>query len=116
MRWINKNQPLLLAMAVVATLSAWAQEDGDSTDGKVDLGVLEISQDRWTYEQEITMRMIKKAYGEPRSEALEDLDKWVCWIGNSGLSKFSYLRCARNGDIMAMSPKSWFPDQPPLHE
>jgi hypothetical protein len=70
----------------------------------LDLGIIEISADRWTYEQEITLRMIREAYGQPRSALAEDRDKWVCWIQDQSLSKFAYLYCARNGDIQSRRP------------
>jgi len=50
-----------------------------------------------TYEQEVTLRIIRQGYKKKRSNREEDRDVWVCWINHGS----KYLRCARNGDMWA---------------
>ncbi|MEM1411416.1 MAG: hypothetical protein AAGH19_03580 [Pseudomonadota bacterium] len=107
-------QFVILAGIVLATFLANpfavvpAQANDEPLTGvqEIDLGILEVSQDRWTYEQEIVMRMIRKVYDKPRNNDPAYRDDWLCWIEKRALTSFGYLYCARNGDIEARSPSS----------
>jgi hypothetical protein len=103
--------PLMLcSVACLAWSNAATGQDGSSADQDaevqaIDLGILEVAADRWTYDQEIALRMIRQAYGKPRSELEEDRDKWVCWTRAMKKSRQEFLYCARNGDIQARGRK-----------
>ncbi len=69
-----------------------------------DLGVLEFSVDRWTYEQEAVLRMIRNVFEVPYSDHPKDRDEWRCWISTQRASRLGRLYCARMGDITARRP------------
>ena len=106
------SQRLVLASWIWAlALPAGALQDASRNDDVapvLDLGMLEVRQERWTYDQEVVMRMIRHVYDKPRSDRAEDRDKWVCWVGKERGSRVGYLWCARNGDLMARRPSEYF--------
>jgi len=59
-----------------------------------------------SFRQEVTMRIIRQAYNAPRSERLEDIDNWICWIIKPTGTHFGHLACARNCDLWANRPTS----------
>ncbi len=100
---------MVLSWGVVA--SVHALQDATADDGVapvIDLGLLEVQEERWTYDQEVVMRMIRHVYDDPISERAEDRDKWRCWIDREQGSRIGYLWCARNGDILARRPSEFF--------
>lgn len=59
-----------------------------------------------SFRQEVSMRIIRQAYNAPRSEKLEDIDNWICWIIKPVGTHFGHLACARNGDLWANRPSN----------
>ena len=108
----HRARPLLLAvLASVLASPAEALQDA-ARDNRVapvlDLGSMEVQEERWTYDQEVVMRMIRQVYDNPQSNRARDRDKWRCWIAPEQGSRIGYLWCARNGDIMARRPAEFF--------
>ena len=120
-------KPLLLLVGLLAAGSAWAQSDdpaealpdddwpemeiplsddelASAERDEVELDTLEVTGEGWTFEQETTLRIIRQAYGKPKSVRPEDIDEWVCWTQKGTGSHLRYLGCARNGDIWALQP------------
>lgn len=100
----------LLLTALAWSLAASAQEspelDALFQDNPLNLGILEVREDRWTYDQEVFLRMVRQAFEQPESTLEEDRDKWVCWLQygrNEHGQRRQFLTCARNGDILARS-------------
>jgi hypothetical protein len=101
-------------------LIAVAQDESASTDTEsapisrealesaetdtLELDPLEVTGEGWSFDQEVTLRLIRQAYGRPKSQRKEDKNVWVCWIDDATGSHLSYLGCARNGDIWALNP------------
>jgi hypothetical protein len=91
---------LALWAGLLAVPTALADED-NTRDTSLDLGTIYFSVERWTYEQEMSARIIREAYEVPFSDDPADRDKLRCWVEDRPLSKFGYLYCARMGDIQA---------------
>ena len=109
---MDPTRPLLLiAFAWVLAAPGYAMQDASRSDGTepvLDLGMMEVQQERWTYDQEVVMRMIRHIYENPQSNRAEDRDEWRCWIEPEPGSRIGYLWCARNGDVLARSPAEFF--------
>ncbi len=70
------------------------------------LDSLEVVGEGFTYEQEVTLRLLRDALDKPKRLTEDARDDWVCWIDEATGSKFNYLNCARNGDLWALQPSS----------
>jgi hypothetical protein len=73
-------------------------------ESPLELDPVEVVGQSLDFRQEVALRVVRQAYGSPRSERHEDRDKWVCWLEKPTGSSFKYLGCARNGDIWALRP------------
>lgn len=93
-----------------APLSAEQMEAADKE--ALELDPLEVTGEGWSFEQEVTLRLIRQAYGKPKSLRREDIDDWVCWTQKATGSHFRYLGCARNGDIWALQPDNGIGQMP----
>lgn len=129
-----KRLMLLLLGAGLLCSSAWlyavddqadeAQADDDgsfSTDGPsaeelegaemipIELDKVSVSGMGMEFKQEVTLRIIRQAYGASRSERRADRDKWICWLDKPTGTHFKHMSCARNGDLEALRPDSLNP-------
>jgi hypothetical protein len=73
-------------------------------ESPLELDTVEVVGQSLDFRQEVALRVVRQAYGSPRSERHEDRDKWVCWLEKPTGTSFNYLGCARNGDIWALRP------------
>lgn len=95
---MNRALPLLFISLLQFGNSAVvaAEKQAATEDAPIELErILVALPTGLTYEQEVTLRIIRQGYKKKRSAHKKDRDVWVCWIGHG--SKF--LRCARNGDM-----------------
>ena len=67
-----------------------------------------VTGERFTIEQETALRMVRQALQEKKTYKMEDKDKWVCWYRKPVGTHFTYLECARNGDLIALQPDRMF--------
>lgn len=81
-----------------------AEELEGAEETPLELDPVEVVGESLDFRQEVALRVVRQAYGSPRSERHEDRDKWVCWLEKPTGSSFNYLGCARNGDIWALRP------------
>ncbi len=83
-----------------------AEELQGAEESPLELDPVSVVGTNLAFRQEVALRIVRQAYGAPRSERHEDRDKWVCWLEKPTGSSFNYLGCARNGDIWALRPDS----------
>lgn len=83
-----------------------AEELEGAEESPLELDPVEVVGESLDFRQEVALRVVRQAYGSPRSERHEDRDKWVCWLEKPTGTSFNYLGCARNGDIWALRPNS----------
>lgn len=79
--------------------------DGDTIaadDSVLDLGTLEVVGERFTLKTETRLRIIRKAFNEPRSSLEADKDKLLCWLETPVGTHFRHVTCGRNGDLDAL--------------
>lgn len=89
------------------------QEQMDAAEkDDLELEPLEVTGEGWSYDQEVTLRLIRQAYNRPKSFRQEDRDVWICWTQRATGSKFRYLGCARNGDLWALQPDNGINQMP----
>ncbi len=69
----------------------------------LELDPIEVTGER-SFEEEVTLRFLRQAIDGKRSERSEDIDNWVCWFEKATGTRFTYLNCARNGDLWALRP------------
>ena len=103
----QKHRTFFLALLLATPLCSQAlhaQDDDDFTNEPLDLGVMDVRVERWSYEQEMVLRMVRTAFEEPYSVKYKDRNKWRCWIEDATGSRLSRLYCARMGDISARKP------------
>ena len=53
---------------------------------------------------ETRLRIIRKAFNEPRSSLEADKDKLLCWLETPVGTHFRHVTCGRNGDLDALRP------------
>lgn len=96
----------LLPLGLLAQDEAYiSREDLEAAEtDTLELDPIEVTGEGWSFEQEVTLRLIRQAYDKPKSMRKEDKDNWVCWIDDATGSHLSYLGCARNGDLWALNP------------
>jgi hypothetical protein len=100
----------LLAILVSVAPVAAAQSDQPLSDEAMAraeetplaLDPVEVTGQGWSYDQEVTLRLIRGALDRSKSQRQEDRDVLICWIDESVGSHFNYLGCARNGDLWAL--------------
>lgn len=65
-----------------------------------------VTGERFSLEQETALRIVRQALNEHRSYKREDRNKWRCWYRRPAGSHFTYMECARNGDLnfLALEP------------
>jgi hypothetical protein len=108
---LHAKRLLLAGIALMLAKPVHALQDASGPGdvrAMLDLGLMEVQEERWTYDQEVVMRMIRHIYDMPQSNRAKDRDKWRCWIDPKPGSRIGYLWCARNGDIMARRPAEFF--------
>jgi len=76
--------------------------EGQDGEPPLDLDLISVSGESLSYQQEVTLRIVRQAYNARRSDRAEDIDKLVCWLTRPTGSYFKRLNCARNGDIWAV--------------
>jgi hypothetical protein len=80
--------------------------DGGSQEFSIKLDPIVVLQQELSFEQEATLRFVRSAYNQSRSDRIEDRDKWICWLERPTGSSFKRLGCARNGDLWALRPNT----------
>jgi len=112
---MNRALPLLLLSLLqfccFAVLAAEKQEPVEEAPIELER-ILVAMQTGLTYEQEVTLRIIRQGYKKKRSAREKDRDVWVCWFDRG--SKF--LRCGRNGDMWAHRSRYLSKNRPPSDE
>lgn len=114
-----KTLTSLLLLALTASVHAIEPPSEDEIEGAtqetldvgeepLELEEIIVTGERFTLEQETALRMVRQALTERKSYKREDKDKWVCWYRKPGGTHFTYLECARNGDLQALRPDPMF--------
>ncbi len=99
---------LLVAILLAAPIMAIADEPlseeelARAEETPLELDPVEVTTEALSFDQEVTLRLIRQAYERPRSLKQEDRDVLVCWADEATGSHFKYLSCARNGDLWAL--------------
>lgn len=107
----------IIVLALATTGLAYAgeapseEELANATEEVLDVGEepLELDEmivtgEQFSLEQETAVRMVRQALTREKSSKSEDRDTWVCWYRKPGGTHFTYMECARNGDLWALRP------------
>lgn len=73
------------------------------------LDTLIVTAEQFTYEQEVALRLVRRALDTPRSRKRKDKDEWVCRFRAPVGRHRKHIECARNGDLMAVSFNPTYP-------
>jgi hypothetical protein len=84
--------------------AAVAEELDVGEEEPVELDKFTVTGERFTYEQETALRMVRQALKRNKSSKREDWDTWVCWYRKPVGTHRTHLECARNGDLVALRP------------
>ncbi len=84
-------------------------EDKKLFDEPLELDELVVTSERFTPMQEAGLRFIRGALGKPKRLTRRHRHDWVCWYRKPVGTHFTYLECARNGDINALLPQPVYP-------
>lgn len=87
-------------------------EVGEPTDDEEEpylLDTLIVTAEQFTYEQEVALRLVRRALDTPRSRKRKDADEWVCRFRAPVGRHRKHIECARNGDLMAVSFNPTYP-------
>jgi len=109
---------ILIAFAAALAQTTYASEDeqeplestqlaqhlGSEKESPFELDPVEVTNGSLTFEEELTLRIVRQAFNEVPSNKRKDKDKWLCWTEKPVGSRISRLGCARNGDVWAMRP------------
>jgi hypothetical protein len=82
------------------------EERAAAEEAPLELEPLVVGGEQMTFEQELTLRLVRSALDRPRSQARERFDEWVCWFERPTGTRLYYLSCARNGDLYALQPRA----------
>jgi hypothetical protein len=82
-----------------------AEERAAAEEVPLELEPLVVGSEHMTFEQELTLRLVRSALDRPRSQARGRFDEWVCWFDRPTGTALYHLSCARNGDLFALQPK-----------
>lgn len=102
----------ILALSLIVPLPTLAAESPPeltaAAEEPLDLGDIEVSGQRLdlTPEQEATLRLVRMGLSRSKSSRQEDKDEIVCWFEERTGTGFTYLACARNGDLWALSEEA----------
>ncbi len=69
-----------------------------------ELDPIEVTRGNLSFEEELTLRIVRQGFNEIASNKRKDIDKIVCWMSKPVGSRLSELSCARNGDVWASRP------------
>jgi hypothetical protein len=86
-----------LDSAVTETLDVGEEEP-------LELDEFTVTGERFTFEQETALRMVRQALKRSKSDKREDWPTWVCWYRKPLGTHRTHLECARNGDLVALRP------------
>ncbi len=75
------------------------------TESPFELDPLEVNRGQLSFEEELTLRIVRQAFNETPSNKQADRDKWLCWTEQPVGSRLYKLGCARNGDVWALRPQ-----------
>ncbi len=105
---------LVLSGIIITTQTSNADEAkqlNDSASAKhfesesaFELEPIEVTRGNISFEEELTLRIVRQAFKEVPSNKREDIDKLLCWLEKPVGSRISRLGCARNGDVWALRP------------
>ena len=79
-------------------------EELDVGEEPLELDEFTVTAERFSFEQETALRMVRQALKTPKSLKREDKDVWVCWYRKPVGTHRTYLECSRNGDLAALKP------------
>jgi hypothetical protein len=78
-------------------------------DERIELDSFTVVGMQFTLEEEAGLRLIRQALETPRSRKRKDKDVWTCRFRSPLHTHFKHLECAKNGDLMALSPNPTYP-------
>lgn len=85
------------------------QQDLELDGEPIKLDKITVYGEQFTFEQEVGLRLIRQALNTHKSLRREDRYAWVCRLRSPVGTRLKYLECARNGDLMALSPDPTYP-------
>ncbi|NNE06704.1 MAG: hypothetical protein HKN15_13365 [Xanthomonadales bacterium] len=101
-----------LANAEQQTLEVEGEADAEEAADEEDpylLDTLIVTSEQFTFEQEVALRLVRRALDTPRSHKRKDKDAWVCRFRAPVGRHRKHIECARNGDLMAVSFNPVYP-------
>lgn len=81
-----------------------AQQFEDEENSPFELDPIAVTRGDLSFDEELTLRIVRQAFNEVPSNKQKDIDKLLCWIEKPIGSRISKLGCARNGDVWALRP------------
>ncbi len=101
----NINLKVLVVLLLSVSInSAAANEHKPKQNDPFELDPIEVTLGKISFEEELTLRIVRQGFKERASNRQEDRDKVVCWLSKPTGSRLSQLDCARNGDVWASRP------------
>ncbi|HSM69129.1 MAG TPA: hypothetical protein VK830_05390, partial [Xanthomonadales bacterium] len=87
-----------------------AEQQNLELDGEpIELDKITVYGEQFSFEQEAGLRLIRQALNTHKSLRREDRYAWVCRFRAPVGTRMTYLECARNGDLMALSLDPTYP-------
>lgn len=106
-----RHLALLIALSAPSLAAAASSGDEAAPEGVdeaevdvLDLGEVVAMGQGMSFEQELTLRMVRQGLETPRSTRDADKDVMVCWFEEPVGTHHKHLACARNGDLWALRP------------
>ncbi len=81
-----------------------AHQFEDEENSPFELDPIAVTRGDLSFDEELTLRIVRQAFKEVPSNKQKDRDKLLCWIEKPVGSRLSKLGCARNGDVWALRP------------